>query len=170
MPPSAEELAELEELKALIKGTPERPSTIPYGAVSRFMVGEENRAKADAARKEKEELKALKAEVAATQAAYAAKVKQQAQERMEAERAAKAANIKSRQDAAAQLRQREAKWKAEAEKKRQMEWDVAQKRVQAENEQWKRCAQPGSTGHRRRAPPHTALHVASARPASVTPC
>ena len=52
--------SELEELKALIHGSPERASTVPIGAIGRFLVGEENRTKADAARKEKERVRKRK--------------------------------------------------------------------------------------------------------------
>jgi hypothetical protein len=138
MPASAEELKEIEELKAMIRGTPERPSTVPIGAVGRFMVGEENRAKADAARKEREERDQLKADLVAQRAAHAAKVKDDAAKRQEHERQVRDGEKRRKADDAQRLRQREAKWKAEADKNKQQQWDKAYKRVQDENEQWKR--------------------------------
>ena len=51
MPPTDAELKELEELKAMIHGAPVRESAIPLGAVSRFLVGEDNRKAADEARR-----------------------------------------------------------------------------------------------------------------------
>ena len=138
MPASAAELAEIEELKAMIHGTPERPTSVPMGAVSRFAVGEFNRERAEAARKEKEERDALKADLAAQRAEYAARIKKEAEERKENEKRVKAAAAAARAEAAAGVRQKEAKWKAQAEKRRQTEWEIAQKRVQDENEAWKR--------------------------------
>ena len=124
----------------MIKGTPERSSTVPMGSVSRFMMGEENRSRADAARKEKEERDALKAELLAQRNEHAAQIKQQAEDRRKAEMAAREAAKQSRLDGARVLREREAKWKAQAAKKREKDWEIAQKRVQDENEQWKRMS------------------------------
>ena len=138
MPPSDEELKELEELKAMIHGTPERPSTVPMGAVGRFLVGEQNRSRADAARKEKEERDALKAELDAKRTGYAQRIKQEAAERNANEKAVREAARQRKLNAGREMREKEAAWKAEAEKRRQNEWAIAQKRVQDENEQWKR--------------------------------
>lgn len=137
MPPSAEELAEIEELKAMIKGTPARESAIPLGAVSRFLVGEENRGRADAARKEKEERDRIKAELAAKREAHGEKLKLEAKERREKERQQREALKNKRQEDGRHMREKEAEWKAEAAKRLQKEWDLGQKRVQEENERFK---------------------------------
>jgi len=138
MPASDEELKELEELKAMIRGTPERPSTVPMGAVGRFLVGEENRAKADAARKEKEERDALKADLARQREEHAARLKQAAAERNAQTKSAMVAERQQKLQKANHLRKREADWKAEAERRKQKFENEAYKRVQDENEQWKR--------------------------------
>jgi len=86
MPPTQDELEELEELKALLGKGPERDSAVPAGAVSRFMVGEENRKRAEDARREKEERDALKNEVTQKRQAAAQKLRQDTMERREARR------------------------------------------------------------------------------------
>ena len=130
MPPTAAELQEIEELKAMIKGSPERPSSVPIGTVSRFLMGEDNRKRADAARKEKEERDALKAEVAAIQAANQARIKAAAEERRANEKRVKAAEEKRKTNDALKIKQKEAAWKAKKEKN-QKEWEAAAyKRVQ----------------------------------------
>ena len=135
--PSEEELKEIEDLKALIHGAPQRESSIPLGAVSRFLVGEDNRSRADQARKEKEERDALKAELLAQRAAHAAKLKQDAIERRKREKEEKEAMTKKRQEEGRQMREKGAEWKAEAAKRLQREWELGQKRVQEENERFK---------------------------------
>ena len=81
MPPTDAELRELEELKAMIHGTPVRESAIPLGAVSRFLVGEDNRKAADEARREKEERDRIKAELAAKRTAHGDKLREDARQR-----------------------------------------------------------------------------------------
>ena len=114
MPASDEELREIEELKAMIHGTPSRGSTVPLGAVTRFMVGEENRKKADDARKEKEERDALKAEVDAMRKANADRVRAKRQEIIDNERKVRENERQRKQAEGQRLREREASWKAKA--------------------------------------------------------
>ena len=140
MPASDEELREIEELKAMIHGTPSRGSTVPLGAVTRFMVGEENRKKADDARKEKEERDALKAEVDAMRKANADSVRAKRQEIIDNERKVRENERQRKQAEGQRLREREASWKAKAAAKKQKDWEIAQKRVQEENELFKRMA------------------------------
>lgn len=138
MPPSDEELKELEELKAMIHGTPERASNIPMGAVNRYLVNEHNRSRADVARQEKEERDALKAELDAKRKGWTQKIKQEAAERVANEKAVREAARNRKLNVGRETREKEAAWKAEAEQRRSREWAIAQKRVQDENEQWKR--------------------------------
>ena len=140
MPASEEEMREIEELKAMIHGTPSRGSGVPLGAVSRFMVGEENREKADQGRKEKEEQKRIKEEVDALRKANADKVRAKRQEMLENERKVRENERQRKLAEGTKLREREAAWKAKAAKNKQREWEIAQKRVQDENELFKRMA------------------------------
>lgn len=135
--PSEEELKEIEELKAMIHGAPQRESSIPLGAVSRFLVGEDNRNRAEQARKEKEERDRLKSEIASKRAAHAEKLRQEAAERRKREKEEKEALTKQRQEAGRQMREKESEWKAEAARRLQREWELGQKRVQEENERFK---------------------------------
>ena len=137
MPPTDAELRELEELKAMIHGTPVRESAIPLGAVSRFLVGEDNRKAADEARREKEERDRIKAELAAKRTAHGDKLREDARQRREREKQEKEALRQKRQADGKRMREKEAEWKAEAAKRMQAEWDLGQKRVQEENERFK---------------------------------
>ena len=150
MPPTAAELQEIEELKAMIKGSPERPSSVPIGTVSRFLMGEDNRKRADAARKEKEERDALKAEVAAIQAANQARIKAAAEERRANEKRVKAAEEKRKTNDALKIKQKEAAWKAKKEKN-QKEWEAAAyKRVQVHMRACTACSSLSRTHTRTR--------------------
>ena len=135
--PSEDELKEIEDLKAMIHGTPQRESSIPLGAVSRFLVGEDNRNRAEEARKEKEERDRLKAEIASKRAAHGEKLRQEAAERRKREKEEKEGLTKQRQEAGRVMREKEAEWKAEAARRLQREWELGQKRVQEENERFK---------------------------------
>ena len=102
--------------------------------------GEENREKADQGRKEKEEQKRIKEEVDALRKANADKVRAKRQEMLENERKVRENERQRKLAEGTKLREREAAWKAKAAKNKQREWEIAQKRVQDENELFKRMA------------------------------
>ena len=122
------ELQEIEELSD-DQGSPERPSSVPIGTVSRFLMGEDNRKRADAARKVKEERDALKAEVAAIQAANQARIKAAAEERRANEKRVKAAERRGRRTMPSRSSRR--RRRGRRKEKNQKEWEAAAcKRVQ----------------------------------------
>lgn len=138
MPPTQDELDELEELKALLGKGPERDSAVPAGAVSRFMVGEENRKRAEDARREKEERDALKNEVTQKRLAAAEKLRQETMDRRERDRAKREEARQRKLAEGREMVQKKANWKEEAARKDKITYDRGAKLVAEENERFKR--------------------------------
>ena len=113
----AAEEAELAELKALIGRSPERGSQLTQSAFKRFLVEEENRERATAARREKEERLRMRAELTAKRVQHAQGLKQAAKQQLEQDRAVQAATRERKLKVGRATRATEAAWEEERKKR-----------------------------------------------------